>query len=79
MARGALSVVAFALAVRAVRSGRRRSGHLLAMVGAEFGLNYLTQFCPLNSLLGRDTCAGRPSEATTPRATARRALERVSP
>jgi hypothetical protein len=55
LARALLAVVLTSVAIRSLRSGRRRAG-LLAAVGAlGFGFNATTCFCGMNETLGIDT------------------------
>jgi hypothetical protein len=55
LVRTLLAVVLTLIAVRSLRSGKRKAG-LLAVVGAlGFGFNATTCFCGLNKTLGIDT------------------------
>lgn len=55
LVRGLLAVVLTIVAIRTLRSGKRKTG-LLATVGAlGFGFNATTCFCGTNRLLGIDT------------------------
>jgi len=55
LVRALLAVVLTSVAIRSLRSGKRRTG-LLAAVGAlGFGFNATTCFCGINETLGIDT------------------------
>lgn len=51
-----LGVVLAVVAVRALERGRGKQGSAIWVVASELLFNVLTQFCPMNALLGRNTC-----------------------
>lgn len=53
--RGLLAVVATVVAVRALASGRRKTGLVAALAALGAGFNVTTKFCGLNAALGIDT------------------------
>lgn len=70
-----LGVVLAVVAIRALERNRAKRGTAIWAVGCELLFNGLTQFCPLNLLLGRNTC----SEVEEPRSRPQRLRERVRP
>jgi hypothetical protein len=53
--RSILAIVLTAIAVKALRSGKRKTGLLALLTGVGFGVNATTCFCGLNKALGIDT------------------------
>jgi hypothetical protein len=53
--RAILAVVLTAIAVKALRSGKRKIGLVALLGGLGFGVNATTCFCGLNKALGVDT------------------------
>jgi len=55
IARTVLAVALAAVAVQALRSGKRTRGALAGLVAVGFAINSVTCFCGLNKTLGIDT------------------------
>ena len=60
LARAALGVVLFAVAVAAALSGQRLLAVFGTIASAGMLLNAATQFCGINAVLGLDTCSYNP-------------------
>jgi len=56
--RALLGVALAVVAVRALEQNQGTRGTVLSAAAGEFLFNALIQFCPLNTLLGIDTCRG---------------------
>ncbi|MEZ3142800.1 YgaP-like transmembrane domain [Halobaculum sp. MBLA0143] len=55
LVRAVVAVVGTVVAVRALASGRRKTGLVAGLAALGAGFNVTTQFCGLNALLGVDT------------------------
>jgi hypothetical protein len=60
LARAALGVLLFAIAVVAALSGQRLLAVFGLIAGAGMLFNAATQFCGINAVLGLDTCSYNP-------------------
>jgi len=55
LVRAVLTVLLTVVAVRSLRSGKKKAGLLMIVGALGFGFNVTTRFCGLNETLGIDT------------------------